>query len=363
MKKLGKEKYWIFLLVCFFLQTLLLGLVGVAWAQQKGKVVLRYASLWPEGKPGSIGHFITFEKPLLEEITKRTNGQVVFETYAGAALGRGDMHYDLVRTGKANMGTQVLEYSSGRFPLYALLTSPGWGDRNYMTQEVFQQTYDRIISKYEARDVKMLMSGRGNGPFYLYTSKKPVRKLEDLKGMKLRVVGGLHGDTVKALGGTPITMAITEVYQALQTGLLDGIVCAPTGLVPFKLWEVLKYETRGFNFGGLNDCIFMNLDTWNSLSNEHKQIIELVIRHQGMKNEVNLSWDEVPVWENAMDKLRGKGKWLITLTDTEAKRWVDRVRPLVKDYVQELESKKLPGKQTLNVIREECDKRGLPFPY
>ena len=359
MGKLGKKKGWTALLVFFFL---LLGLAGVVWAQQKQKIVIRYASLWPEGKPGSVGHFITFEKPLLEEITRRTDGQVVFETYAGSALGRGDMHYDIVRTGKAHMGTQVLEFNPGRFPLYALLTTPYWGDRNYMTQEVFQQTYDRIISKYEARDVKMLMSGRGNGPFYLQT-KKPVRKLEDLKGMKLRTVGGLHTNTLKALGATPIAMPVPEVYQALQTGLLDGLVSAPTGLVPFKMWEVVKYETRGFNFGGLNDCIFMNLDTWNSTPNDLRQIIELVIRHQGMKNEVDLSWSEVPVWEGAMDKLYGKGKWLITLTDSEKKRFHDATRPSVDGYIKELEAKNLPAKQVMNVIREECNKRGLYYPY
>jgi len=341
-------------------QALVLGSPRAMAAEEK--FVLRFSSPWPEMKPGAIGHHPFLDAPLLEEIEKRTNGRITFKVFAGGVFGSGREQYDIIRTGRADIGTTVMQFTPGRFPLSDALTFPEWGDSRYEYQEVAQKTYDRILYK-EYPDVKMLFFGLADLPFYMQTNK-PVNTVEDLKGLKIRTGGSAVTNYVlKALGAEPLSMPITEVYLSLQTGVIDGLCSAPTGLVPFKLWEVLKYEVRGFTFGGLCDCILMNLDTWNKLPNELRQIIELVIRHQGAKNEADIHWAEVPIWESEMDKKWGRNNWNLMLSGDQKTRWKQIAKSALERWIADMEAKRKPIREVITIIREECQKRNLPAPY
>ncbi|MFB0556998.1 MAG: TRAP transporter substrate-binding protein DctP [Dehalococcoidia bacterium] len=330
-------------------------------AEEQESFVLRYASQWPALTPGALGFFPYVEQPVLDEIEMRTEGRITFDVYAGGVLGGGAEIYDVVRTGKADVGTTVIQYTPGRFPLSDLLTVPGWGGSDYEFFDVNQATYDRILYK-EFPDVKMLAFGRGSEPFYLQTNKE-IKTLEDFKGLKIRTGGGIGSTMVEALGAEPIIMPVPDVYLALQTGVIDGLLAGSSGLLPFKMWEVYKYELRSFQWPGLVNIFMMNLDTWNKLPNELRQIIELVYRHQSHKLGVELHWANVDVLDAALNERYGANNWLLTLPDDDQRQLLETSSQVVINVIADMEAEGLAAQEVIDIIREEAHKRNVDFPY
>src|SRR5690606_35618966 len=83
---------------------------------------------------------------------------------------------------------------------------------------------------------------------YLWTVDKPIRRPEDVRGMRLRVAGEIEGETVKALGGAPVTMGSAEAYEAIERGTIDGLVSYIGTVVSRDLQRIVKYGTAG-HFG------------------------------------------------------------------------------------------------------------------
>ena len=109
---------------------------------------------------------------------------------------------------------------------------------------------------------------RASGVF----SKEPVRSIADLKGMKLRVLG-YQAELLAALGGVPVSMATSEIYEAMSKGTIDGHIHNSPAIIAFGTFELAKYYTE-FNFGDPVFLIGMNQNTYNRLPDNVKKVIE-----------------------------------------------------------------------------------------
>jgi TRAP-type C4-dicarboxylate transport system substrate-binding protein len=196
-------------------------------------------------------------------------------------------------------------------------------------------------------------------------STKPIRRLEDLKGLKIRALGGVV-PVFKALGATPVAIPLPEVYEALQRGTIDGFTGVPYHLVAaFKFYEVTKYILNigaGIYTAG---SLYMNLDVWNKLPDDIKTIITRLI-------------DEMPEvfakicgeqWKKTTDTLLAAKAEVYSLPPEEMLRWKTQVVPGIYDnWVKDMEAKGLPGRETLNKYHElikkyeALDKSPRPFP-
>ncbi|EKF18251.1 periplasmic protein [Nitratireductor pacificus pht-3B] len=112
-----------------------------------------------------------------------------------------------------------------------------------------------------------------SGGFKQYSSNKPIRSPEDMKGLKMRVLGPLATIPVEALGASPAPISFAELYTALRTGVVDGQDNAAPIFVLVKLYEVQKYlslTSHGFAFGplGINDAFY------SGLTDEQKKVID-----------------------------------------------------------------------------------------
>jgi TRAP-type transport system periplasmic protein len=190
-----------------------------------------------------------------------------------------------------------------------------------------------------------------HGPGILHT-KKPVTKLEELKGMKIRSTGTV-AKIVGALGGTPVAMPMPETYDALQKGIAEGVMCPIEALQGWKLGEVIKYTTE--NYGSaytIGFFVVMNKSKWDSLPPDVQKVIE----------QVNVEWIDrhCKTWDE-IDKL-GKefalklGDKFIPLSKDEDWRWVKAVKPLYDEYVTAMKGKGLPGDEALKFCLEQLNK-------
>lgn len=289
--------------------------------------------------------------PMLEELKKRSDGKIGYTLYAGGALGKGPEHFDIVAKGLSDMGYFTATWTPGRFPLTDVLSLAVWVDGKDVAADIGNAVYERAL-KDEFKNVKVLELN-GCIQSFIWT-KKPVAKMADLQGMKLRSPGGHQTNYIKSLGAEPVFMPLSDVYMAIETGTVDGIVTCPPLILAFKLHEVAKYGTV-LTFGCVSEGTVMNAAAWTKLPDAHKKIVDEVCTNP-FKTTGGLTRT---AYAQIMKDIETAGVKLIDLPKPEAEQWYERFRDVTRKWVQELEGKGLPARKTLAIMNEECEKRGV----
>ncbi len=229
---------------------------------------LRFASFTPPQ------HTVTASvvDKLAAGVKSATNGALTVRHYPGGALGKGPVEqYVRVVQGAADMSWGLQGYTSSQFPKTMLVELPGAsGGRS---------GYDMLWNAYESH---LASEYPGTKPLALWTSEpniiimknKVIRTPADLKGLKIRVAGAVAAEVVAALGATPAQMPIPQVYNALQTGLIDGIFTGASAVADFKLLEVANSYTVGAPLGRIAFFVVMNKARYDGLSADQKAAID-----------------------------------------------------------------------------------------
>jgi len=165
-----------------------------------------------------------------KEIGRRTQGKVKITVFPGGTLTPADKCYDGVVKGISDIGMSVMGYTRGKFPLTEVIDLP-LGYKNGLSATRLINQYFQKFQPKEFEEVKILYF-HAHGPGILHT-KKPVEKLEDMKGMRIRSTG-LSSKVVSALGGIPVAMPMGETYDALKRGMVDGSMAPPESLEGWK---------------------------------------------------------------------------------------------------------------------------------
>ncbi len=211
--------------------------------------------------------------------------------------------------------------------------------------------YQRVL-KQEFPGVKMVELN-GCIQSFLWT-KKPVRTLEDAKGLRIRSPGGHQTNYIKALGAEPIFMPLGDVYLAMETGTVDGIVTCPPQFLAFKLNEVAKFGVVA-TFGCVSEGVIMNDKSWQKIPEDLRPVFDAVT-HNPYRITGGLTRE---VYEVMMREITDKRVALYTLPPGEAERWYERFREVTRKWVADLEAKGLPAKNVVKLYHEECEKRGV----
>jgi TRAP-type C4-dicarboxylate transport system substrate-binding protein len=261
-----------------------------------------------------------------KEIEKRTDNKVQISVFAGGTLTKAPQCYSGTVKGISDLGFSLFAYTRGRFPVMAAVDLP-MGYANGKVASRVAQEFAKAFKPKELSDVKVLYL-HAHGPGLLHT-KKPVKKLEDLKGMKIRATG-LSAKIVKALGGVPVAMPQGGTYEALKKGVVEGTFGPMEVLKGWKQAEVIKYTTECYSIGYTTTFfVVMNLDKWNALPADIKKIFD----------EVSDKYTDVHgnVWDSTDQEGRkytlSLGNEIISLSDEESARWRKAVEPVIKDYV------------------------------
>jgi len=207
----------------------------------------------------------------------------------------------------------------------------------------------RKFKPKELDDVQvMYLHAAGPG---LLTTKKPVKKLEDLKGMKIRATG-TAGKIVDALGGAKVGMSMSEAYDALSRGVTEGVMCPIESLKGWKLGEVTAFTTESYVVAYTTGFfVVMNKAKWNSISPEDQKIIEQINEEWIAKHQAD--WDRID--KEGREFAEKLGHKFISLSKTEGKRWVKAVQPLYDAYVKEKTEKGLPAAEALKYCKERLN--------
>ncbi|MFP4111083.1 MAG: TRAP transporter substrate-binding protein [Desulfonatronovibrio sp.] len=286
----------------------------------------------------------------IDEVEKRTNGQVKITLHPGGVLLGAQEIYNGVVSGVADIGTTCPSYTTGMFPLIEAFELPGHRNVNAQAASMtINEGYKKIKQETgidEFDDVKVLFlwaTGPGN-----IMSKKPVRTLEDMKGLEIRAVGGTI-PTIESLDATAHAMPMSESYLALDQGLVQGILAPNETLKAFRLSEVIDYITNTPFLYNVAFIKIMNRDTWNSLPEEVQVVFEqmndeFVLQYSSMMDDFSEDILDQAVQEDNIE--------VINLSDEEKQRWLDQIEPVVRNWTTKREDQGLPASQVVDIAGE-----------
>ncbi len=293
-------------------------------------------------------------------LEKDSGGRITVKRFPGSQMGPVQQHYDFVRTGQADVAWFLHGATPGRFPLTELVQDPYLVGSAEIGTKVLNDS--ELRSKYldaEHKGVKVLLL-LTHQPGNVHTTKKPIRTVEDMKGLRIRFASPTIRDFIAALGGTPVGVLPTEQVEQLQKGTIDGVFIDYGGAgIAFKMGGVLKYSTEMYSYVS-SFGVAMNPDFWNRLPPDLQGMVTKSMT--GVEKEVGEAWDglDVPGKKAIMD---GGGE-AIRLSPEENARFRKIGADVAEARVKELESKGMPARaiyDRLKSLAEEHAKSSKNF--
>lgn len=292
-------------------------------------------------------HFVVEKvyKPFAETIAEKTGGAVTVTEYMGGELGPGPREqYNRTVEGVTDIAFGLPGYTAANFPTTLLTELPGVIDAETGTQAV-QDNIDILSNEYRR---VVLVGLWNNAPNMLFMAEKPVNALEDLQGLKIRVPSRNAGLVVEAWGATPVSMPAPEIYNAMQTGVIDGAMIDATTLKAFKLAEVTNHITTGMATTISSFFMIMNRDSFGDLTEEQQQIVKDAGRDASLA--ANQAW--LSVAESALaDFAATEGKAVITLSAEEAAKFDAASAPVVAKAIADADAEGLPATAYVNALK------------
>ncbi len=287
-------------------------------------------------------------KKYAEEVMKQSNGAVKINVISGAVLTSPVESYDGLRGGAYDMTEGCVTYTPGDFPLsgVAQLPLPGIRDNVQMANAWWEmyQTLPELQSEYKG----MHVIGVAFPPPNQIMSKKPIRKVDELKGLKVRAAGFPQADMVKALGATAVPIPFGEVYPALEKGIIDVTLSTFQGIPIENLHEILNYYTMT-NFGNTPMVLVMNMDSWNKLPKDSQEVFNKLSGPKYIEIWSPIWWDD----ENLGKKIvKDEGQEIINFSDAEIAKLNQLLKPVIGQWVDSMNSKNLPGQKVVDTYIE-----------
>lgn len=283
------------------------------------EVTLTYATYFNANDP-----LVQVDTWFMEEVTKRTNGEVKFDTYFGGAMLGGPDIYPGLTKGAVDVGMSVpAAFQQGDYIL-TNVTLPYITDNSVAVTYAFNELLkelEPLRQEYHNQNIKLLYAlGFSENTIW---SNKPIRTIDDLKGMRIRSVMSI-ANALGMLGAVPVTMGFGNSVDALQRKVIDGFSSAPfLTSVSVGLQDFAPYVSDGGGMGVYAvSSTGMNKDKWDSLSPEAQKAIEEVAA------EVPAHYAKLldPMVEEAIVKIKDAGKTeVIVMSDEEKAKVRDTV--------------------------------------
>jgi len=263
------------------------------------------------------------------ELSAATGGTLTVRGYHGGELGAGPAEqYVRVVQGAADIAWGLPGYTSSQFGKSMIVELPNAIPLEMPGYEAIWRAFDELSGEFPATKPLALWTSEPN---IFIMKNRQIRTPADLAGLKIRVAGATMAEVAESLGATPVQMPIGQVYNALQTGLIDGVITGASTLTDFKLDEVANSYTLGANIGRGSFFAVMTAAKYDGLSAEHKAAIDAVAG-------VPLSKSAEDAWNVTADAAMAAARadstnTVIDLTEAEAQAFSDAVAAIVDGYV------------------------------
>jgi tripartite ATP-independent transporter DctP family solute receptor len=308
-----------------------LGVAGLATsltplspAQAQTKAVFKASDVQPPGYPTVVA-----AENIGKKLEAATNGRLSVQMYPSMQLG-GEKEtleqtqigaVQLLRVSAGAVGPVVDEINVVNMPFLFRNTAHA---EKIMDGPIGQELLDKITANANAGLVALCWMD--SGARSLYNTKRPIKTVEDIKGLKFRVIGNpIFIDMMNALGGNGVAMGYDQVFSALQTGVIDGAENNPPSYVFSNHYTAAKYLSLTEHLI-VPEVLVFSKKTWTALSSDDQALIKKFAREAQL--EERELWNKYE--QQAMDKAKAAGCQIVEIADK--KPFQNAVKPVWNKY-------------------------------
>ena len=276
------------------------------------------------------------------------------EAYGGS-LYKYQNTLEAVEIGLTDIGWVGTLWEGSRMPLQNVTyNTPFVTDNLVELLDIMNVLHDEMPALREAwtRQNQVFLGASGVDTYHLMTNF-PVTSVEDLKGRKI-LAPGPSATWLEGTGAVAVDGGLTTYYTQIQTGVADGVVTILTGAVPYRIHEVAPYLTLADIGVQYNGGVAINLDTWNSLPDDVREVVGALGREYSriMADEVNGRY------ENALATLREEGAIVTEFPTAEKQKWIDGLPNVAGRWADNTERRGQPGREVLQAFMDGVRARG-----
>ncbi|MCK9510523.1 MAG: TRAP transporter substrate-binding protein [Pigmentiphaga sp.] len=336
---------WITSLLGFGLAT---ALTAGSAAQAQQPVELTFSAWIPQT------HILVsnFMMPWAKEVEEATEGRVKIR-FLPKPVTNPVGHFDAVRNGLVDLAFISHSYYPGRFDLMKFGILPFSGDSAESNSVATWRIYDKYLrDANEHRGVKLL-GVYAHGPGGVYTTGRTVENIEDFKGLKLRIGGGIQADLAKVLDFNAVVKPAPESYELMSTGVVDGVLFPPESVASFRLDSVVKNAT--LFPGGLysdNHGIIMNEDAFKRLPKQDQEIL-LKLSGEHIARLGGKAWGDADV--AALETLRANGVVFHEANEQLVADVREKTQVFETTWLEAAKAKGIDGPKVLAEFRAELE--------
>ena len=296
------------------------------------ETTLRMASWLPPQHPWVLDIMV----PWIEKVKVATEGRVRIELLS-APIGPPPAHFNFAVKGIADITYGVHNYTTGRFSSTQIAELPFLSNSSEVLSVAWQRVYERELLHLDEHKGTHLLGVFTHGPGQLWFNKK-YESLDNIKGLKVRIGGGIAQSSSKALGLVPLQAPVTKAYELLSGGVADGIQLPSESISFFKLDRIIK---QGFIFdGGLYNVsmfLVMNKKKWNKLSQDDQKAINSV-SGEALAKMAGKAWDKAD--DKGIDASLKNGIILKKLSEDDKIIVTQLLTPIIENTLEKISKQK-----------------------
>jgi TRAP-type C4-dicarboxylate transport system substrate-binding protein len=285
-----------------------------------------------------------------DRVAKATDGRVKVE-FTPASLGAPPRQFELALTGVADVTAGNQTYTPERFVLSRVAELPFLSDNAEALSVAHWRVQEKYLSKGDEFKGTKLLTVFNNGPYQIFTTSKQIQQISDLKNLKMRAAGGIQTDIGNALGVVPIGAPVTEAYDMLSRGIIDGTFLPPDSIRSFNMHKFLNYQTKVPL--GLNNAAFfavMNEAKWNSLSKVDQEAI-MSVSGENFAREAGKIWDDQDSIAN--QDFANSGMKITTMSPEMTAELKNKLAFIEEAWIKDANARGVDGRAALDMLRRE----------
>ncbi len=298
----------------------------------------------------------TFLIPWAKKVGKASNGRLKIQQFWTMQLGgKPNQLVDQVKDGVVDIIFTLPGYTAGRFPKSEVFELPFVHTNSLATTLAMQDYQDKHLGD-EFKDYKVLLLHVHNGN--LFMTKRPVTKVSDLKGMKIRTATRSGGWYLKSLGAVAIGAPLPQIPQMLSKGVIDG------ALLPYEIAPAIKMQELTSHFSELagdhprvNTSVFsflMNKAAYNKLSSDLKKVID-GLSGRGIAAWAGQTWSDIEVPGKKVLASKKKNKFHI-IPASEVAKLKAAAQPAIDRWLEQVKKRGINGNELLSDARSFVNK-------
>ncbi|MEC5424807.1 TRAP transporter substrate-binding protein DctP [Virgibacillus sp. C22-A2] len=296
-------------------------------------------------------------EPWAEFVEEETNGRIKINVFSSGALGAYETSLQDIKGGVYDIGyaNPSLQRDTELFPL-TIGELPFAINDSFKGRKILEQFNEKYVSdSYEGTTFMSVVSSDS----YQLVSKKPVESFSDVEGKKINAIGNERADLVDAWGGAPVTLGLSQMYEALERGTVDQVIYLGIGAVGYKLFEVAPNLTK-LDMGAMNFVYMVNSQSLDQLPEDLRETFLEKLSPKLAELTAEMYTNEE---QKAFEEFEAQGGNVTTLENKDLQEFKDSSEVVWENWVEEANKKGYPGEEMMNYFKELLEEEEMDIPF